>query len=39
MDYDIVTGTRYACGGGVSGWNLKRKVIRYGFYFVIAISL
>uniref|UniRef100_A0A0X3PYL3 Dolichol-phosphate mannosyltransferase subunit 1 n=2 Tax=Schistocephalus solidus TaxID=70667 RepID=A0A0X3PYL3_SCHSO len=27
VDYDIVTGTRYACGGGVCGWNLKRKVI------------
>ncbi|BHF60769.1 Lipin-3 [Sparganum proliferum] len=27
MDYDIVTGTRYACGGGVCGWDLKRKVI------------
>nr|CDS16023.1 dolichol phosphate mannosyltransferase [Echinococcus granulosus] len=27
MDYDIVTGTRYGCGGGVCGWNLKRKII------------
>lgn len=24
--YDIVTGTRYALGGGVHGWNLKRKL-------------
>ncbi|VDP73745.1 unnamed protein product [Echinostoma caproni] len=27
--YDIVTGTRYALTGGVSGWDLKRKLIRY----------
>lgn len=26
-DYDIVTGTRYVQGGGVWGWNLKRKLI------------
>ena len=26
-DYDIVTGTRYVTGGGVWGWNLKRKLI------------
>eukprot|EP00005_Dracoamoeba_jomungandri_P001885 CAMPEP_0174262262 /NCGR_PEP_ID=MMETSP0439-20130205/12877_1 /TAXON_ID=0 /ORGANISM="Stereomyxa ramosa, Strain Chinc5" /LENGTH=217 /DNA_ID=CAMNT_0015346951 /DNA_START=117 /DNA_END=770 /DNA_ORIENTATION=- len=25
-DYDIVTGTRYSLGGGVWGWNLKRKL-------------
>jgi len=25
---DIVTGTRYIGDGGVSGWDLKRKVIR-----------
>lgn len=28
-DFDIVTGTRYAGSGGVHGWNLKRKIIRY----------
>ncbi|CAD6498984.1 BgTH12-04638 [Blumeria graminis f. sp. triticale] len=28
--YDIVTGTRYARGGGVSGWDLKRKLISRG---------
>ncbi|CCU83277.1 dolichol-phosphate mannosyltransferase, partial [Blumeria hordei DH14] len=28
--YDIVTGTRYASGGGVSGWDLKRKLISRG---------
>ncbi|WPT11632.1 Dolichol-phosphate mannosyltransferase subunit 1 [Picochlorum sp. SENEW3] len=27
---DIVTGTRYANGGGVFGWNLKRKVTSRG---------
>jgi dolichol-phosphate mannosyltransferase len=26
-DYDVVTGTRYVTGGGVWGWNLKRKFI------------
>lgn len=29
-NFDIITGTRYAQGGGVSGWNLKRKVISRG---------
>lgn len=28
-DYDIVTGTRYAGNGGVHGWNIKRKVMRF----------
>lgn len=27
---DIVTGTRYISGGGVYGWDLKRKVISRG---------
>ncbi len=26
-DYDVVSGTRYALGGGVYGWDLKRKLI------------
>lgn len=26
---EIVTGTRYCQGGGVYGWDLKRKVTRY----------
>jgi dolichol-phosphate mannosyltransferase len=26
----IVTGTRYAPGGGVSGWDLRRKVVSKG---------
>ena len=25
-DYDIVTGTRYVTGGGVHGWDLRRKL-------------
>lgn len=29
-DYDIVTGTRYAPGGGVFGWDLKRKLVSRG---------
>jgi len=26
-DFDLVSGTRYDLGGGVHGWDLKRKVI------------
>ncbi|ROW09715.1 hypothetical protein VMCG_02182 [Cytospora schulzeri] len=29
-NYDIVTGTRYATGGGVYGWDLKRKLTSKG---------
>lgn len=29
-NYDIVTGTRYAPGGGVFGWDLKRKMTSKG---------
>src|SRR3989338_10410026 len=25
-DYDVVTGTRYLSGGGVYGWDLRRKL-------------
>eukprot|EP00842_Homolaphlyctis_polyrhiza_P004218 jgi/Hompol1/4798/HPOL_003908-RA len=25
-DYDVVTGTRYVAGGGVHGWDLRRKL-------------
>lgn len=32
-DYDIVTGTRYAMGGSVYGWDLKRKLIRCAHAF------
>jgi dolichol-phosphate mannosyltransferase len=27
-DYDVVSGTRYRSGGGVYGWDLKRKLVR-----------
>lgn len=27
--YDIVSGTRYSGNGGVYGWDLKRKLIRF----------
>uniref|UniRef100_A0A1I7XRJ6 Uncharacterized protein n=1 Tax=Heterorhabditis bacteriophora TaxID=37862 RepID=A0A1I7XRJ6_HETBA len=36
---DIVTGTRYADGGGVSGWNLKRKIISAGANFLAQFLL
>ncbi|VDK21916.1 unnamed protein product [Taenia asiatica] len=39
MDYDIVTGTRYGCGGGVCGWNLKRKIISRGANFLAHLLL
>ena len=26
---DVVSGTRYDLGGGVHGWDLKRKLIRF----------
>lgn len=29
-DFDVVSGTRYSFGGGVSGWNTKRKTISSG---------
>lgn len=37
FQYDIVTGTRYAQGGGVSGWDLKRKVISRGANFLAQV--
>eukprot|EP00033_Pygsuia_biforma_P001404 GCRY01001588.1.p1 GENE.GCRY01001588.1~~GCRY01001588.1.p1 ORF type:complete len:258 (-),score=48.48 GCRY01001588.1:55-804(-) len=33
-DYDVVTGTRYALGGGVYGWNLRRKLTSRGANFL-----
>ena len=38
-DYDIVTGTRYAGGGCVNGWDLKRKVISRGANFLTQMLL
>ena len=33
-DFDVVSGTRYAGGGGVQGWDLKRKLISRGANFL-----
>lgn len=38
-DYDIVTGTRYAGDGGVSGWDWKRKFISSGANVFTQIAL
>ncbi len=34
-----MTGTRYALGGGVSGWDLRRKVISRGANFLAQFLL
>ena len=36
---DVVTGTRYIPGGGVAGWDFKRKLISRGANFVAAFLL
>ena len=33
-DYDVISGTRYIGNGGVYGWDLKRKFIRFVFSVV-----
>ena len=38
-NFDLVSGTRYAGGGGVNGWDLKRKVISRGANFVTQVLL
>ena len=38
-DFDLVSGTRYAGGGGVNGWDLKRKIISRGANFVTQVLL
>ena len=38
-NYDVVTGSRYATGGGVAGWNLKRKVISCGANYLTQLLL
>lgn len=38
-DYDVVTGTRYAHGGGIAGWDLKRIVISRGANLLANILL
>ncbi|VDK73792.1 unnamed protein product [Litomosoides sigmodontis] len=39
VGYDIVTGTRYANGGGVSGWNLRRKFVSRSANFLAQLLL
>ena len=36
---DIVTGTRYVRGGGVFGWNFKRKLTSRGANYLAATLL
>ncbi|KAK4470347.1 hypothetical protein MN116_005910 [Schistosoma mekongi] len=38
-DYDIVTGTRYALNGGVSGWDLKRKFVSRTANYIAQVLL
>ncbi len=38
-DCDVVTGSRYISGGGVFGWNLKRKTISVGANHLAATLL
>ena len=38
-NYDVVTGSRYLPGGGVAGWNLKRKVISCGANYLTQLLL
>ena len=37
-DADIVSGTRYAAGGGVFGWDFRRKLISCGAN-ILALTL
>jgi len=39
QDYDIVSGTRYRKGGGVAGWDLKRKITSKGANFLATFLL
>ncbi|KAG0747301.1 hypothetical protein G6F57_002022 [Rhizopus arrhizus] len=38
-NYDIVSGTRYKNGGGVYGWDLKRKLVSRGANFLATLML
>jgi dolichol-phosphate mannosyltransferase len=38
-DFDIVSGTRYAKGGGVSGWDFQRKLVSRGANFLTQLLL
>jgi dolichol-phosphate mannosyltransferase len=37
--FDIVSGTRYAGDGGVSGWDFKRKLVSRGANFLSQVLL
>lgn len=39
LNLDIVSGTRYAQGGGVYGWDFKRKLISRGANFLTQLLL
>lgn len=38
-DFDIVTGTRYAGSGGVSGWDVRRKLVSRGANYLTQVLL
>lgn len=38
-DHDVVTGTRYAPGGGVAGWDLKRILTSRGANLLATLLL
>ncbi|GBP89087.1 Dolichol-phosphate mannosyltransferase subunit 1 [Eumeta japonica] len=38
-DYDVVSGTRYKDGGGVYGWDFKRKLVSRGANFLTQLLL
>ena len=38
-DYDVVTGTRYAQGGGIAGWDLSRILTSRGANFIATLLL
>lgn len=38
-NYDIVTGSRVLENGGISGWDLKRKVISRGANYIAQVAL
>jgi len=39
LNLDIISGTRYAQGGGIYGWDFKRKLISRGANFLTQILL
>lgn len=39
LDLDIVSGTRYAQGGGVYGWDFRRKLVSRGANFLTQMLL